>query len=849
VPEAVSVVDSHHVSVWVLVALFLVSGGTSLVYETIWARQLHLALGASQLAICAVLASFMGGLAIGSFLSGRWAQRCKRPLLVYAILEASIGIYAIIFPAALKIAISTYSSFWVSVSPGPTLFTLVQFLILAILLLPPTVCMGATLPLLVRFASEGSSSTGRMVGRLYGANTLGAVIGTALAGFVMLPFFGMHVTTWIACTANGAVAFSALLLGWRAWIIVKPISSEVVEDVSSRRPAIVSLCVVAWIAGFCGLVYELAWFRLMTLVLGGSAYAFSIMLFAFLLGIGLGGWLGGSLADRLYARGQRRGVVRGLVGLQLGVALLSWASMYAYGEFPVAFVSLYGYLEGTREWFLPAQLLLALGLMLPPALLMGATFPCLVRAASTDKDKLSRPVGQLYGVNTVGAVLGALSGGLLLLPWLHVRGAMMVGISLNATAALVAYLSMAWARETKLRFRPLFWVGATFVAVIFIHLFPPPWNPLLMGMGAFDSVTKLDQYTREGLMSEIAKYELVSYAEGPSAVVTVGKDKSNDTVWLANNGKIDASTSPADMQTQYLLGHLPFFLRPSPKKVMIIGLGSGVTAGAVTRHKSPDRIDVIEIEPAVVDASHYFDDWNNRPLDDPRVTLYLNDARNQLFLSEDGTYDLVISEPSNPWISGVSNLFTQEFFELGKRKLTKGGMWMQWLHLYGMAPADLKCLLATFSKTFDHVMLFGGDAADVFLMGSDARLDIHLSGIEDALRNNPAMAGDLESALMPQGADILSTFIMRRKYILKLAGDVGLNTDDNMHIEYSAPLQLHKSTDQANAQLLRRTYVVLPRFAIEDSQGWQLLSEAYARHLDDVRAGFAFQEAEKARGE
>ncbi len=545
--EAIPKQNVRIVSVWVFVALFLVSGATSLIYETIWARQLHLALGASQMAICAVLASFMGGLALGAFLAGRWADQFKRPLLVYAILEALIGVYALLFPAALKIAITVYSGFWVSMSPGPTLFTFVQFLILAILLLPPTVCMGATLPLLVRFASARSSNTGTVVGRLYGANTLGAVIGTGLAGFVLLPGFGMSATTKIACSANIVVALAALLLGWRAWIFTKPVSSDAEESVPSQRRGLITLGIIAGIAGFCGLVYELAWFRLMTLVLGGSAYAFSIMLLAFLLGIGIGGWLGGVLADRLYARGQRLGVVRGLVVLQLGVALLSWASMYVYDELPVAFMSLYTALEGHREWFLHTQLLLALVLMLPPALLMGATFPCLVRAAITDEDKLNRPVGQLYGINTVGAVFGALAGGLILLPWLHVRGAMLVGVSLNAVAAFVAFQSLAKSSEKKNPMRSLLGGGVIAMAILAMHLYPPPWNPLLMGMGAFDNVTKFDNHTREGLMEEIEKYELIWYDEGPSAVVTVGKDKTFDTIWMANNGKIDASNSPADM--------------------------------------------------------------------------------------------------------------------------------------------------------------------------------------------------------------------------------------------------------------------------------------------------------------
>ncbi len=848
-PETIVEQDNRHVSFWVLIVLFLFSGGTSLIYETIWARQLHLAMGASQLAICAVLAAFMGGLAIGSFLAARWAHLFNRPLLVYAVLEALIGVYAIFFPALLKIAISMYTSFWSEMSPGPTLFTAFQFLILAVLLLPPTICMGATLPLLVRFSSARSSNMGAMVGRLYGANTLGAVMGTALAGFVFLPWFGMHMTTWIAYVANGAVSLVALILGWRVRVWPEPASSIASEVEPRKRLVPVSLGMIAGISGFCGMVYELAWFRLMTLVLGGNAYAFSIMLFAFLLGIGLGGWLGGGLADWLFARGQRRAVVRGLVGLQLGIGLLSWGSMYAYSELPVAFVWLYASLENNREWFIPAQLSLALVLMLPPALLMGATFPCLVRATSNDQDKMNRPVGQLYGINTVGAVLGTLSGGLLLLPWLHMHGAMLVGVSLNAVAALVAYLFVAQTPALKLRFRTLIGVGTTAMAVILIHVFPPPWNPLLMGMGVFDSVTKLESFTREGLLNDIAKQELVWYDEGPSAVVTVGIDTPTDTLWLANNGKIDASTGPADMQTQYLLGHLPFFFRPSVKDVMVIGLGSGVTVGAVTRHESPVRIDVVEIEPAVVEASHFFDDWNERPLEDSRVKVLVNDARNQLFLSDDGTYDLVISEPSNPWISGVSNLFTREFFELGKRKLRKGGMWTQWLHIYGMDSEDLRCLLKTFASTFRYVMLFGGDGADVILLGSDAHMQASLSSIRQALEDNAALDAHLDAVLLPHAEDVLATFLMSKNIILKLAGDVGFNTDDNMRIEYSAPLHLYDSTDATNTDLLRRKYVVIPEFAIEDSQGWYLLSEAYTRHRDDVRARFAFQEYEASFGD
>ena len=292
-----------------LVPLFLASGATSLVYQTIWERQLHLIFGTSQVAVSTVLAAFMTGLALGGFGGARWADSVGRPIRAYAFLEAFIGLYALAFPWLLDLVKPVYMGFYHAVGPSPSVFGAFQFVLLGAMLLPPTFCMGMTLPLLSRFATTNSEQAGARIGRLYGANTIGAVLGTGLAGFYLLPTIGLELTTAITAAANVVLCGAAIALS-------KSVDTlEVTHENDAKSDpgwTLSTLGIVALLAGFASLLYEVAWFRLMALILGASAYAFSVMLFSFLLGIGSGGWLGGPLADRLYARG---GVKRVLIGL------------------------------------------------------------------------------------------------------------------------------------------------------------------------------------------------------------------------------------------------------------------------------------------------------------------------------------------------------------------------------------------------------------------------------------------------------------------------------------------------------------------------------------------------------
>jgi spermidine synthase len=825
--------------------MFLASGATSLVYEVIFERRLHLVVGTSQLSVITTLAAFMTGLAFGGFLGSRIADKAARPLQVYARLEAIIGAYALIFPVLIFMARPIYTTIWRLFEPGPVVLGGVQFVLMGLIMLPPTICMGATLPLLARFAANTPDSAGQTVGRLYGANTLGAVLGVALSGFLLLPLLGLWITTCIAAVGNFALAWIAHNLGEE----LDALPGETAED--EGWPAFAPwLAAIACLGGLASLIYEVSWFRVMVLNLGGSAYAFTIMLLAFLVGIGTGGWAGGPIADRAQARSGVGGVLKLIFWLQLGVGLLAWMVMFLFNELPFIFVSLFTAVEQNLAWLWPAKLLLALGVMLPPCLLMGATFPALVRAATHGRS-LGRPVGWLYGWNTVGAIGGAMLGGLWLLPSLHVTGTMLVAVSLNligAALALHTHWSIHEDRPTLPR-RAGLGLGIL-AAIVALHTWPPPWDKIMMTAGMYKYVSDLgpEERSRQDVLDfAVEPYELVFYDEGLSSVVTVALSKKTGNLWMANNGKVDASTN-VDMPTQVLVAHLPFVYHPEPDDVLVIGLASGITAGSVTLHRAMKRIDIVEIEPAVVEASHLFDPYNHRPLEDPRVNLITNDGRNHLVLMPDATYDLVVSEPSNPWLTGVSNLFTRDFWELGKRKLKPGGVWAQWVQMYGMDPDDLRALLAAYTEVFPYVHLYSTiEDADLVLIGSAEPLHLHADQVDRMMGLDQAVVEDLAAIGCMEPEDIVARFQLNHAMLRSFVGDVPPNTDDNMRVEYSAPLNLHEDTANHNFFLLLGeggARGMVPFDAVVDAEGRVDLARAYARREDYVRALITLKEAE-----
>ncbi|HMV68120.1 MAG TPA: hypothetical protein PKA64_14830, partial [Myxococcota bacterium] len=347
-------------------------------------------------------------------------------------------------------------------------------------------------------------------------------------------------------------------------------------------------------------------------------------------------------------------------------------------------------------------------------------------------------------------------------------------------------------------------IGAAAAAMAAISLvLPPPWDPMMMTAGMYKYVTDVSDHSREGIRSFAKReYDMLYYREGLSSVVTVARNLDSGNIWLANNGKIDASTS-YDMPTQVLVSLLPFQFVDHADRVLVIGLASGITAGAVTLVDEVDALDVAELEPAIVEASRLFDDHNHHLLDDPRARLILNDGRNHVLLTPPGTYDVIVSEPSNPWLTGVSNLFTDEFLRMGKTRLKPGGVWSQWVQLYGMDESDMRSLIRTFAEVYPNVLVYtAAEGADLVLIGSDRALDPSVDAVQRLL-DRPKVLAELDAIDLGEPAAIFGHLLLDRTRALALAGDIEINTDDNLRIEYNAPLHLHVDTQSINVELMR----------------------------------------------
>lgn len=790
-----------------LLGLFLLSGAVGLLYEVLWMRRLTLVFGATQLAISTVLAGFMLGLAGGAAIGGRLADRRDDPLRLYGLLELGIGLYALAFPWLLQVATAVYAAAFDAQTVNYWGSQGARLLLTGGLLLPPTAAMGATLPLLLRFVSGQLSRVGVRAGLLYGSNTLGAVIGTWATGFVLLPALGVRGTEVLAAWANVGVGVVALVAhrAWRAQghdaSVVDDRAERAEEDalldltpdpdLQGKRGEVAARLVVVALAlsGASTMIFEVAWSRFLALILGSSVYAFTLMLVAFLVGTA-----GGSLAASAWLGKPGRRPLRGLVFVLAGAALAAFGTNHLFRFLPYWYVDLYALFGGADSLVFVSSGLLAGLVMTPATLCLGATFPLGARVVARRAEGVGRDVGGLYVANTLGAVVGALSAGFLLIP---LRG-------IQETLLWASMLDLALAAVVLSR-----WVGPRLpmaaglaAAAAFVALARPPWDPLLMSAGTYKYVSELSEYSHEAVRNHaISDFELLFYAEGHTSVVTVARSLGSGNIWLANNGKVDAS-SQSDMRTQVMLARLPFLVRPDSESALVVGLASGVTAGSALLEPGLKRVDVLEIEPAVIPASRYFDEHNNRPLDDPRVQVIANDARNHLVLSRGESYDVVINEPSNPWISGVSNLFTREYLELGRSRLSTDGIWVQWIQTYGMGAEDLKSLLRTVCDVFDHVVLFASlEDSDLLLLGS--RSPFLRSGPADLLlpAGDPRQL-DLERVGVADPYDLLSYVVLDRDGLMELAGDAPPNTDDNVRIEFNAPLHLHYDTTESNGRML-----------------------------------------------
>lgn len=790
---------SEDVLFWIALPCFLFSGAAGLIYEVVWMRLLTQIFGNSTYAVATVLAAFMAGLALGSYLFGSLADRGRNDFLLYGLLEVGVGIYGLCVPLLFALAPALYIPIYALNDGHPLLFQSALFLLAFAFLVLPTVLMGATLPVLSRFFVRSFTHMGRRVGDLYAVNTLGAVLGTAAAGYYLIPALGMRQSIYIAAGINLVIGLLIIALD-RLRKRATEARVEAAADAGAAAPPAVPwtgavLLAAIALSGFSALVYENAWTHTLTLVIGTSVYSFTTMLVTFLIGLSLGGFL--------YARwlGTRQVHLATFGLIELGVGFAAVATIPLFEQLPFAFIRLLQALGDSFSLFLLSQLVLSGLVMLAPTVLLGMTFPLVARLFTQSLYRVGRGVGTSYAANTLGSIVGAFAGGFILVPMLGMQHTIVLAVMVNLVVGVVLI-----AVDSRLSLALRGGVAAAIaVALALLPLRIPDWDPYVLISGVTIYERDYARLPTDSLRAELMRQdELLFYREGLTATVSVQRDLpasagKPDRLYFRTNGKIDGS-SHDDAVSQLLTAYIPLLLAPDAKRAAVIGLGTGMTAKAAAAFPL-EHIDVLEIEPAMVEAARHFSRSNGHLLSDPRVELVLTDARNHILAARE-PYDLIASEPSNPWIAGIANLYTREFYDLVKQRLSAQGIFAQWVHNYSMSPLDFRMVLRTFTEAFPHVSFWELNRNDFLLVGSKEPHGFDHAAAREVFASNDILRADLRSFGLTDVYAVLGFYRMGRDNLLAFTDGAGINTDDGAQLEYSAPRNIRRETFALNRELM-----------------------------------------------
>jgi len=802
----------------VVLFLFLLSGVCGLVYEVAWSKYLSLFIGSTAYSHMIVLATYMGGLALGAFIFGKYSDKVSNQLKLYGLLEFGIGVYCLAYPLLIEITgnlfIGMASSFDGSSHSGVLL--LLKFILSFITLILPAVLMGGTLPVLARFLSRSISDSGKDVARLYYINSLGAVIGTALAGFFLIRLQGLDNTVRIASSFNILIGLLAILLAKFLNPAVQSISSKVKADEQHRvfpESAIRIAIFTAFASGFITMLYELTWIRLLSNILGSTTYSFTVMLIAFISGIAIGSYIVSLVIRKI------KSLVAFLAICQVGTAVSIILTLPVYERLPYYLLKLSATIPNESEnfpVFLSLEFLLCFAIMIMPTILSGMSLPVASRIANRDMLVLGKSIGGIFSINTIGSVAGVLITGLVLIPFLGVKQSIEFGVVLNGLIGLFILCKTSLPQRVKLGFTLSFLV----IAAVYRFLFPS-WNDNFLISGVFRTLnTREVSSYREFKIQQTEGHKILWYKEGVNANVAVRESKFGDAIQrtLLINGKADASTL-ADLQTQILLGQIPLLFYPDTGDALVIGLGSGITCGSVLTHPVKS-LDVVEISPEVVECNSFFVKENNNFMADPRVKIYIDDALTQLKTSSK-KYDYIISEPSNPWIARIGNLYSQEFFSLCKERLSRNGVLTQWFHTYDVNNDIFRLVLSTLSKVFQHVTIWKVSDADVIILASAYPLAVYYGDMESKM-NQSEIAGDLSRIKVFDIPALLSMQVISARNNPFSYGKNEINTAKKPLLEFLAPVALftHESVSLLDS--------LDERFSFQDNNLW--LSDYAALH-------------------
>ncbi|MCH7531624.1 MAG: fused MFS/spermidine synthase [Gemmatimonadetes bacterium] len=752
----------------VLLLLFVGSGCAALIYEIVWFQMLQLVIGSTGVSLGVLLGSFMGGMCLGSLALPKYVPMHRHPLRVYATLELAIGALGLLLLALIPLVGGAY----VSVAPSGLGSVLFRAALAGLLLIPPTVLMGATLPAISRYVTTTPVGVSWM-GFFYGGNIAGAVLGCLLAGFYLLREFDIVVATFVALFLNVAVA--ALAAGLSRYATheasERPSDETVPVFAVSHRAVLLAIA----LSGLTALGAEVVWTRLMGLMLGATTYTFSIILAVFLAALGVGS-IAGSYVSRT-SPNPRIAFAVCQVGALLGIAWTAWAMAAQLPYWPIN----PSIAQGPVPVF-QLDLARAVWALTPAPLFWGASFPLAVASVADEGQDPGELMGGVYASNTVGAIVGALGFGVILIPLLGTQNAQRLLIVLAAVAALVL-VAPRFLGSDRGRAGPVVMVQLVVAVVAVLALLVPPIPPVLVAYGRYAPTYEQPNtlYLGEGRNSSISVTEL-----------------DNGVRNLHVGGKVVASTEPQDMRLQGMLGHLTALLHDDPKTVLVVGFGAGVTAGTFVTYPGIARIVIAEIEPLITEeASSYFTEVNNDVLSDPRVEVVHDDARHFL-LTTDETFDLITSDPIHPWMKGAAALYSAEYFDLARAHLNPGGVITQWVPLYETNAAAVKSEMATFFEAFPDGTVWGntynGEGYDVVLAAKNGGISVDVDQFVDRLQapENEGVAMSLAQAGFPRALDLLTTYTAGASDLAPWLEDAIVNRDRNLRLMYLAGLGLNQ---------------------------------------------------------
>lgn len=835
---------------FVLVAVFfLLSGASSLVYQVIWSRMLVFVFGSSTFATSTVLAVFMAGLAAGSLFAGAYADRSKNQLSTYAILEGLIGLWALAAPLMFQAAAPIYKQFFESLHESPLAFAILRFFITACILLPPTFCMGATLPILARFVTSSLQTVSNKVGALYAFNTLGAVIGSIAGGFWLLPSFGLNQSTIIAAASNFILALSTLAVSRMSLSQEKskykpgPVdetgsnteAEPIAKHESQAKPeselekqdtetgkhfAVDPALAVSFgfaISGAVSMIYEVAWTRSLLMVIGSTTYAFTIMLSTFLVGIFLGSYFSSRFADRA----KNAALWFGLA--QIYVGLGGFLSIKLFGFLPLWNLELSYYLGKDPGYGIVLRFLMASAVLLPISLNLGASFPLAVKVCTSDLKRVGRSVGNLYFFNTLGAIFGALLAGFLIIPALGTERTLILNSMINLSLGLPFLLIYG---SLRLPIKALS-IAGIFALALWAANSPGLWDRNSVVFAQSDK-RRLPAAKPNETLGSFSKWreqagslgKVIYYKDGLCANVAVAVSEAENgrkITSLFTSGHADASDDP-DMDNQVMLAVFPLLVRPQAEDVCVVGWGSGVTAGYALRFDIK-KLACAEIEALVFQTSKFFHHVNFAAENDKRTELEPSDGRNFL-LSSPAKFDVIISEPSNPWQAGVCNLFTKEYFQICKNSLKENGVFSMWTQINEIPTENLKQIFSALSEVFPQAYVMDSGHGDLVTIAVKKPGKLSYDSLQELL-SKPGLKADLRPFSLESPEDFIARLQISPSQLAFAVQESEANSDDRNYLEYAV------ARSYENAMHVDENYKWLLAHAgkIWDSIDWGRLSK------------------------